>query len=123
MIRFASICLFILAGLIVAILYPGSASAHEENGGGATWAKASGNREYGYWHATIEDTKDDGECVSLWTINADMTNRTMIAFACYGEGPVAGSAFGGAIGDEVGIRMWLGTDEFLRWSTLIQPQP
>lgn len=110
-----AIGIFVFAGL------PGLAGAHSENGGGATWADAHGDRIGGYWYATLEDIKDDGECVSIWTINRDGSNAVMMVQACYGDGVVSGSAWGGPVEDEFGVRMWLG--DFRRYSTLVEPSP
>ncbi len=109
--------LMLLAVAIVASA-PGVASAHGD-GGGATWADAHGTRAGGFWSGTIEDIKDDGKCVSLWTIDTDHNNATMLARACYGDGPVWGQAWGGDSLHDRGIRIWLG--DFERYSTLVWP--
>jgi hypothetical protein len=56
------------------------------------------------WYGTVQDTKTDGYCVSLWTINSAGQKQGRIARSC---GLVTlGSTWGGGSEDAYGVRLF-----------------
>jgi hypothetical protein len=116
----------IAAVILIALgIAPRPAEAHNTSGGcvllnsrSASWgcANASYNGSTGLWSGSAQDTKTDGYCVSLWTINRFGDKVEKIARSC--GGVVTGRANGGGSEDSLGVRLFRDDG---RYRTIVAP--